>query len=247
MQLYIIRHCQSENNALWLRTGSSDGRVADPMLTEIGQHQAEQLAQYIAGTNGGGAVTQSDTLDRRGIELTHLYCSLMSRSIESGLTIAKILDLPLVAREDIHERGGIYLNNPKTNERNGLAGPNRDYFSQRFPALTLPDTLGVEGWWNRSYENREAALLRARSFLNWLLLTHDGTEDRVAIVTHGGFIQSLFTVLFEVPQMHSNLGNNRDIWIKFNNGSITRFDFLDDVVRLAYLNRVEFIPDDLLT
>ncbi len=41
MQLYIIRHGQSFNNALWDRTGGGNGRLPDPHLTEIGQQQAE--------------------------------------------------------------------------------------------------------------------------------------------------------------------------------------------------------------
>jgi 2,3-bisphosphoglycerate-dependent phosphoglycerate mutase len=247
MQLYIIRHCQSENNDLWQRTGSGDGRAADPALTKIGRQQAEHLAKYIAGSKGNDTGPQQSPMDRSGIAITHLYCSLMSRSIETGLYIAKILGLPLIAREDIHERGGIYLKDPHTNERNGLPGPNRDHFELHFPTLTLPDTLGAEGWWNRPYEDRKAALSRAQSFLEWLLATHDGTDDRVAIVIHGGFIQSLFCVLFETPQLGTNLGINREIWIKINNGSITCFDFLDEVIRLTYLNQFDFLPDHLVT
>jgi 2,3-bisphosphoglycerate-dependent phosphoglycerate mutase len=247
MQLYIIRHCQSENNALWQRTGSSNGRVADPALTDLGQQQAEHLAKFITDSKGNDTGQSQDPIDRSGIDITHLYCSLMSRSIETGLYIANSLGLPLIARDDIHERGGIYLEDAQTNEKNGLAGPNRDHFEQHFPSVTLPGTLGQEGWWNRPYEDRNAAITRAQSFLEWLLATHDGTDNRVAIVIHGGFIQSLFCVLFETPRLGTNQGKSREIWIKANNGSITRIDFLDKVVRLAYLNQVYFLPDHLIT
>jgi 2,3-bisphosphoglycerate-dependent phosphoglycerate mutase len=247
MQFYIIRHCQSENNALWQRTGSSDGRLADPPLTEIGRLQAEQLAAYIAGANGNGAGQPDDPFDRAGIDITHLYCSLMGRSIETGLIIAKALDLPLIAREDIHERGGIYLTDPQTDERIGLAGPNRDDFSRSYPTLILPETLRSEGWWNRPYEDRETSVLRAHSFLDWLLETHAGTEDRVAIITHAGFIQSIFSALLGVPDLSTNLGSSRNIWIRISNGSITRLDFYEELVRLGYQNRVDFIPTELLT
>lgn len=247
MQLYLIRHCQSENNALWLRTGSSDGRLADPALTELGHKQAARLAQFMAGRPDSDTAVEDDTLDRRGIDLTHLYCSLMTRSIETGEYIAGTLGLPLVARDDIHERGGIYLEDPHTNEKNGLPGPNKDHFSRHFPAVALPAALGQNGWWNRPYEERGVALSRAQSFLEWLLMTHDGTDDRVAIISHAGFMQSLFSVLFDVPQLQTNLDKHREIWLKFNNGSITRLDFFEDVVRLAYQNRVEFIPETLLS
>jgi bisphosphoglycerate-dependent phosphoglycerate mutase len=50
MQLYIIRHGQSVNNALWSTTGSNENRVEDPELTEMGKRQAELVADYLACT-----------------------------------------------------------------------------------------------------------------------------------------------------------------------------------------------------
>lgn len=247
MQLYLIRHCQSENNALWNETGSGDGRSADPALTELGHLQAQHLAEFIAGSTGDAPVLPDNLLDRDGIKITHLYCSLMRRSIETGGYIARRLDLPLVAREDIHERGGIYLRDPQTNENNGLPGPNREYFSKKFPSLKLPDSLGTEGWWNRPYEDREMAVSRAKSMLDWLLDTHDGTDDKVAMVVHGGFIQSILSAIFRMPLLESDFVDGREIWIKANNGSITRIDFFDRAIRLAYQNRFEFIPISLVT
>ena len=47
MQLYFIRHGQSENNARWMSTGSHRWRSEDPGLTEVGQQQAEILAQFL--------------------------------------------------------------------------------------------------------------------------------------------------------------------------------------------------------
>jgi 2,3-bisphosphoglycerate-dependent phosphoglycerate mutase len=247
MQLYLIRHCQSENNALWYRTGSGDGRSSDPPLTELGHQQAQYLAQYIAGSSSAEPQTQNSFLDSHGFKITHLYCSLMRRSIETGLYIARQLDLPLVAHADIHERGGIYLKNPQTSENEGLPGPNREYFSQHFPSLILPDSVGADGWWNRPYEPRDAAVSRAESVIHWLLSTHDGTDDHVAMVIHGGFIQSLFSALFRMPLLEEAFGNGREVWIKANNGSIIRIDFFDETVRLTYQNRFEFIPAHLVT
>ncbi|HLV36213.1 MAG TPA: histidine phosphatase family protein, partial [Spirillospora sp.] len=60
MEVYLIRHGQSVNNAL----GSPAGRSHDPELTEIGFRQAEILAAHLAdgecpeskwsGPRGGG-------------------------------------------------------------------------------------------------------------------------------------------------------------------------------------------------
>jgi 2,3-bisphosphoglycerate-dependent phosphoglycerate mutase len=244
MRLYLIRHCQSENNALWRRTGSGEGRSADPALTELGRQQAGYLARFVAGS----ANHEQDTdLDRHGLRLTHLYCSLMRRSIETGLYVARLTDLPLVAREDIHERGGIYLRDPQSDFPDGLPGATPEELREDFPNLSLPEKLPQEGWWNRPYEEQEAAVIRAGSMLEWLLATHDNSNDRVAMIIHGGFIQSIFTALFHMPLLDVLPGDEREVWIKANNGSITRIDFLEDIVRLTYQNRVDFIPEHLVT
>lgn len=247
MQLFLIRHTQSENNALWYKTGSSDGRSEDPGLTELGHQQAEYLADFIAGPSSDGSQPQNDVLDRNGLKLTHLYCSLMRRSIQTGLIVAERVKLPLIALEGIHERGGIYLADPETKENKGLPGPNRDHFEEQYPELILPASLGAEGWWNRPYETINASIERAESVIDWLLTTHDNSDDRVAMIIHAGFIQSLFTVLFQMPLVEDSPSYGRDVWVKANNGSITRIDFLANMIRLNYQNRIAFIPGHLVT
>lgn len=43
MELYIIRHGQSQNNAI----GNDTNRTMDPLLTELGKQQAEKLSEYL--------------------------------------------------------------------------------------------------------------------------------------------------------------------------------------------------------
>jgi len=236
MQLFIIRHCQSENNALWRENGSDDGRFPDPSLTDIGHQQAQILANFLASTSGTEA-----------FGITHLYCSLMRRSVQTATPIAGALDLPLLAHNDIHERGGIYLKNPQTEINEGLPGPNRDHFQAHHPHLILPESLGEEGWWNRPYEEREDALPRARRFFTWLEESHGGTDDRVAIISHGGFVQSLFSILLGAAMVFTTTESSRELWIKTNNGSISKVDFWEEAIRFTYLNRVEFYPPHLIT
>ena len=246
MQLYIIRHCQSENNALWQRTGAEIGRSSDPGLSELGHKQAQRLAEYLKE-----ALTEYGEENSTGYwsapgGFTHLYCSLMLRSIQTGTYISEALDLPLVGLENIHERvaghsasarSGIYLRNSETDRNEGLPGPNRDLFLARHPNIILPDSIGAEGWWNRPYEESEEAIHRARDFFNWLEGKHGSTNDRIAIICHGGFMQSLFSVLLNGSLTYENGHSKREIWIKINNGSITRLDFWDEGVRLNYLKR----------
>jgi 2,3-bisphosphoglycerate-dependent phosphoglycerate mutase len=247
MRLYLIRHCESENNALWARTGSSDGRSEDPGLTPKGKEQAEVLADYLAAARKESRHPFEGGPMREGLLFNHLYTSLMQRAIQTGTAISKALNLPLVAWPEIHERGGIYLNNKETNKEEGLPGPNRTFFEGNYPQLVLPDSLDEKGWWSRQYEPREEALNRAIIVLDTLMARHGNTDDHVVFITHGGFTQSLLQTLFDIAPGRSRFGGERFVWFKSNNGSITRIDITQDLLRLSYLNFIDYMPGNLIT
>jgi 2,3-bisphosphoglycerate-dependent phosphoglycerate mutase len=243
MQLYYIRHAQSANNLLWAQTGSFDSRDADPDLSSTGHQQAERLAQFLQDPYP--AVTALDTppwdsQNVAGFGLSHLYCSLMIRAALTGTILAQALDLPLVAWPDIHEMGGIYQRDSETEERIGLPGKDRAYFEDHFPDLVLPSSLGDEGWWNRPYEERHERLPRAQRFLAELLERHGATDDRVAIVSHGGFYNAFLRALLKIPEELSG-------WFSLNNAAITRVDFEEGELAIQYMNRVDYLPGELIT
>lgn len=240
MQFYFIRHGQSENNALWKRTGSSKGRSEDPELTEFGRQQSEFVAQFLRRADSTVVVNGSDVQNVAGFGITHLYSSLMVRAVATGTAIAKALDLPLVAWEDLHERGGIYLKDEETGERIGQPGKDRAYFEAYYPDLVLPDSLGDAGWWNRPFEEPEQRLIRAQRFWRDLMERHGHTDDRVAVVSHGGFYNDLLAAILNLPE-------RENYWFVLNNVAITRIDFNDDRIGLIYLNRIDFLPKELVT
>ena len=244
MQLYIIRHAQSENNALWARSGSSNGRSPDPYLTEIGLQQADHLAQHIA-KNWGQADPENDLHNRKGYFFTHLYTSLMERAVITGSAIAEKVNIPLVAWEIIHEVGGIFDRKFDPDERIGLPGPNREFFSTNYPHLILPDSLGEDGWWKRPHETREQAMLRAKTFLHELQARHE-PADRVALISHGGFFVAIMRTLFGFATLNNSESKNR-IWLHANNTAITRLDFDENSIDLIYLNRIDHLPTELIT
>jgi 2,3-bisphosphoglycerate-dependent phosphoglycerate mutase len=246
MQFYFIRHAQSENNLLWKRTGSSKGRSEDPGLSTVGEQQAQLLAEYLRKADPSLVVQGRDPQNITGFGLTHLYTSLMVRAVATGTIIARVLGLPLVVWEDAHERGGVYLRDEQTDERIGQPGHNRAYFEAHYPGLVLPDSLGEGGWWNRPYEEPEQTLTRARRFLRDLLERHGRTENRVAVVSHGGFYNYLLRALLKLPEPD-------DTWFVLNNAAITRIDFHDrdpdgaERVALIYMNRADFMPRKIIT
>jgi 2,3-bisphosphoglycerate-dependent phosphoglycerate mutase len=242
MQLYFIRHGQSENNQLWVQTGSSEGRSEDPDLTETGRKQAQRLAEFLAapGVSQAGLPPKYDGHDVYGFQLSHLYCSPMIRAIETGWVIARAVGLPLVTWVDLHEVGGIHQPDPETGERLGLPGKRRSYFTEKYPELVLPDTLRDDGWWNRPYETREERPSRARRFLTELLARHGDSQDRVAVVSHGGFYNHVMRAILELPPGISP-------WFSINNTAITRIGFEEEQIWISYTNRVDFLPPELIT
>lgn len=245
MQLYIIRHAQSENNDLWARTGNSNGRSPDPLLTKIGEQQAHCLGEHIA-TGWAQADPDNDPHNRLGFHFTHLYTSLMVRAVATGWAIAERVNIPLVAWETIHEMGGIFEHDEATLTRSGLPGPNRAHFAQHYPYLVLPDSLGAVGWWGeRPYEPHAQVMWRAQQFLTELQARH-APDDRVAIVTHGGFFVAVLRTLFGFTSLDNDEGENR-IWLHAHNTAISRLDFSEGQVDLLYLNRVDHLPTELIT
>ena len=239
MQLYFIRHGQSENNLLWERTGSSKGRSEDPHLTDKGRQQAEKLAQFLC-SEVAAPRKEFDFKNTHGVRLTHLYTSPMLRAVETGTFIAQAIKLPLVIWEEIHEWGGIYLDDAETGEPIGQAGRTCAYFKEHYPDLVLPDTMNSDGWWNRPFEEPELIPVRVQEFLETLLERHGNTEDRVAVVSHGGFYNNLVKTLLNLPDGCHH-------WFVLNNAAVTRVDFHDDGVDWAYMNRTDFLPAALIT
>ncbi len=255
MLLYVIRHAQSANNDLYTRTGGSVGRTADPPLTEVGHRQAQLLAAFLTaappepdGDSPPLIGEYSTRHDRRGFGLTHLYCSLMTRAIQTAGYVAGATGLPLTALAEIHERGGLHEVDEATGEDSGVPGPNRAYFQTQFPRLLLPDELGEVGWWNRPKETLEESAPRARATWERLLARHRDTADRVAVFTHAGFFQSLMTALFTTDNTLSapHLNTSR-MGFGMSNTAVTRFDVEEETIILRYLNRIDFLPDELIT
>jgi 2,3-bisphosphoglycerate-dependent phosphoglycerate mutase len=238
MQLYFIRHAQSANNRLYDETGSWNGRDSDPELTEVGHLQAKRLAEHVACANG--EVPGRDYVNRSRFGFTHVYSSLMVRALATASYLSAALKLPLLVWEDLHEIGGIFVIDPETGERSGQPGRSRSELAARFPRAQLPVTLAEDGWWNRAPETQELQRLRVQRFVGDLRERHNGSDDRVAVVSHGGFYNLLLAELL-------GLQADDDFWFSLNNTGITRFNFDPEGIALAYANRLEHLPTELIT
>ena len=247
MQLYIIRHGESTNNATM--SIDPEDRVEDPPLTPTGEKQAEHVAQFLKDamnleTLVRHRVGQESRDEHFPHKITHLYCSPMHRALKTARPIAKALGLQANVWKDIHESGGIFLE--KDGIVNGFGGLTRAAILEEFEDYLLPDEITDAGWWNPEDGQEDITLCHARAIrVAAALRTRAGEaesqDDCVALVTHGMFIDSLLKALL------NTLPGSRYFHWHYNT-AITRLDILNDGVLLVrYINRVDHLPADLIT
>lgn len=244
MRLYLIRHAQSANNAIYARTGSYQGAVLDPDITDIGHQQAQRLAQLLADESAESRPSLSP--NGMGFGLTHLYCSLMTRTIQTATYIAQARGMKLMALDNTFERGGLYKRN-EDGIRVGSLGPARAYFMTRFPDLILPESLGERGWYDRPFETVDMFVERMKTVVPELINRHLGTEDRVALVAHGHFIDQFLNELMGIERHSHNYSQRWEVNWAFHNTAISRIDFVEGTQIVFYLNRIDHLSPDLMT
>ena len=234
MQLYLIRHGQSHNNA----AGSAQ-RVCDPPLTEAGEQQAALVAQCLK--DGSGKSVWEDEQDT-GYGLSRLYCSPMLRAMQTTEPIAAALGIRPEVWPEVHEEGGIWLDQDGGKGPPGYPGLTRDEMQARFPDYTLPDGIPASGWWNRPKETETEWRHRAAQVAVEVRRRFGRTDERIGVVTHGGFSNHFLHALFCDGAFLDGF------YFSHYNTAISRIDYLaDDTVRIRYLNRIEHLPPDLVT
>lgn len=249
MELYFIRHGQSENNALY---GAEDydmgNRRSDPKLTELGHRQAQLAADFLKRGAKSALIQRKGFQNRTEYGLTHLYCSLMERAVQTGTIIAQTLDVPLFGVPDLHEVGGVYYDEiidgvSSIRIEHGLTPA---YLLENYPRLNLLEPIPAEGWWKGGREERAARVPRALRMLDLLFDRHGNTEDRVGVITHGGFFFCLFRAIFGLDLDETNQ-HLLPYQVELNNCAITRFSIQEARYLLVYHNRTDFLPDDMVT
>lgn len=237
MELYLIRHAQSQNNLAYSQ--NSHERVADPTLTPLGERQAARLASYLAGrVDPMPRDGRTNYSNQFGYCFTHLISSPMRRALQTTQPLALALQLPVEVWTDIHETGGVYLDTDTG--RVGQPGMTRQEMLETIPDLNLPPDVTDRGWWTGDWEVRD--LRPARAFQVAARLWALAAEDaRVAMVTHGGFSDLLLKVLLRLPDEVPT------DYFHYNTG-ISRLDLgTDGRVRVLYLNRLPHLPPELVS
>ena len=231
MDVFIIRHGQSYNNAL---EDISD-RVPDPPLTEKGARQAERVALHLSG---GGHLLE---FERNGKPLLdELHCSAMARALETARPIGEAMRLRTHVWVDIHEVGGLFLDHGDGGGGiESFSGKTRPQIEDEFEGF-VPRGVGEDGWWRGGREAEQAGRGRAIGVAEKLMARAD--EDiRVGLVSHGDFISGLLKALADhLP--------SRGLWYEHHNTAVTRLRLSGSGhIVVNYMNRVDHLTDDLLS
>ena len=175
MRLYLIRHAESQNNAL-----PESQRVEDPGITELGYRQARHLAERVGG-----------------LGLTKLFTSPFLRTLQTTSPIYEATKLTPNVRVALHEEGGCYSGHTPENMA-GRPGMGRSDIEREFPGFIVSAELGDGGWWtSASHESHELASRRAARLFQRTVDEFSDTDEQVAFVMHAD-IKMLF-----LRQFHS--------------------------------------------
>lgn len=160
-KIYIVRHAQPD----WLMQSSPDHEfpAGDPLITELGELQAECLGKYMKEIRFNGAI----------------YSSPYLRAMRTAEIAARIPGLPVTIDTRIQE---IATRGYPNTEGNTL-----DKLKERFPGLILNDFLQYP-WAICGVETSVDVDARVASFIDWLLTE---THGDALIFAHGASVLSM--------------------------------------------------------
>lgn len=229
VEILVIRHGQSHNNAVYAAQGTSVGRLPDPPLTVLGQAQARAL---------GAAFAAGDF----PVVPTVLHASLMTRAIQTAAPIADAVGLPVLGRADVFEVGGpLDWSGHEDHPRRPHSGSGSAVLAALTERLVLPAEARPDGWWGGPVEAESGAAERAARVIEDLRERYGGTTEVIAVVSHEWFSQFLFRELLGLPL--------RGGWIDLNNTGVTRFRNVEDpsLTSVSWTNRTTHLRPDQLS
>ena len=213
MEIYLIRHAQSLNNARPV-----EERGADPPLTDLGRRQASRLAPWV-----------------KTLGFTRLICSPFRRTLETAEYIRSATNLTPEVRVEWHERGGCIAGTSVASHI-GRPGMTRNEIKAEFPEFQLPDQIDGDGWWKSApVESLEAAYARAEATVGRTRDEFANTDERVAFVTHGDFKTLMLACFFAEPLPMC------DPFSVIHNTGMSKLVVTPNEITLEYLNQVNHL------
>jgi len=174
VQIYIIRHGQSTNNANHPDTPP----VPDPPLTSLGQAQAALTAKALRAEIS---------------EVSALYVSPMRRTLQTAHPIRAALRRTPYVFPDLCEAGGL-------GEHPGMSC---EEILREWPEVHLDERITPHGWWTpgESAVVEETFYARAERIWAFLRTRHSLDDPPVVVVTHGRIGSALVSTMLGLGPM----------------------------------------------
>lgn len=175
LTIYLVRHAQSQNNAL-----PESQRVSDPPITELGQSQAEKLSNRLQ------VIPQGE-----GPEV--ILCSPFLRTMQTIQPAARKLSKTPVIWSQLFEAGGCY-EGYEPGQLTAKSGMTHSEISEIFPEFDIPDDIDEQGWYRGGgFEEWHQASARAKEQAARLFDEHFGKHQSVLCMIHGDLIKLLLS------------------------------------------------------
>ncbi len=217
MQLYLIRHAESENNAR-----PEPERVEDPPLTLRGHQQAGYLATWL-----------------QELPLDVLITSPFRRTLETSRYVSDTRRQAVEVWSEVFECKGCYRG--WGDNTSGGIGFNRQQILRILPGASVCPTIGDSGWWNeRSPETEAEAARRAAIVVDRLLTQFGPTKANVALIIHADFKRLLLGQMLGSAANAEFFGAMRNVGVSLVTWQAGRW-------QLEWLNSVSHLPARLLT
>lgn len=242
MRLFIIRHAQADyRRGIQLDSLPPAERsfLTDPELSETGRQQAALLSEHLKPRAMPANETQPAPTKVSGFAISRLYCSPMRRALQTARPVAAALGLPAEIWLDVHEVGGIRYDAGDGRGPQGYAGLSRAEVAAQFPGFVLPADFAEAGWWDRPPEQEEY-VARLRRVARAVRAMARSGEGNIAVITHGTAANCLLHALFGSESYE-------EFYFCHANTGITSVDFSEDETFLRYHNRLDHLPDSLIT
>ncbi|WP_146454154.1 histidine phosphatase family protein [Rubripirellula tenax] len=222
MQLYLIRHAESENNAR-----APYLRVEDPAITAVGRLQSECLASWI-----------------KSLWIDHLITSPFLRTLQTTRFVTDVNPAGVNIWHDVFERGGCFRGyGPDATE--GGIGLGRHEVARHVvedaTRCVVDESIGELGWWGgKPRETDEEAQQRATRVVRRFVDTFGSSGKTVVAVIHADFKRALLADMLGVTADPTIFGALR-------NTGVTKLDYDGDRWTLDWFNSVTHLPSKLIT
>ncbi len=166
MELYLVRHGQSEYNI-----GLTEN--LDSGLTPIGRVQARRTAARLADEG-----------------LTHIYASPLRRTLETAEPVCAACRLRAEVFAQVCEFFSAHTEGYRT-----FQGLTPDEIAREMPWAFVGDSFPCDlHWWPAQLETPPMLIRRAEHARDALLRLHAGTDHRVLVISHADTVGRLMEV-----------------------------------------------------